>query len=137
MTENERRVRDALAAMERGDPEPIVAQAHPDVEFVNPPYAIEPGTRHGAEGVRAGLRNMLDAFEELRFETDRVVDLGDRVVALGRWSGQGKGSQYRFDPQSYAFLVTMRDGQMIRYQWFNEHAEALAAAGIHDQTRKG
>jgi len=133
VTENERRVRDALAAMERGDVEAIAAQAHPDVVFVNPPYALEPGTRRGIEGLRTALRNMLDAFEELRFESERVIDMGDRVVAVGMWTGRGKGSRYRFDPQPFAFLATFRDGKMIRYQWFNEHAEALAAAGIEER----
>jgi ketosteroid isomerase-like protein len=52
MTENERRVHESLRAMERGDVEWIAAQAHPDVEFINPPYALEPGTRTGIEGVR-------------------------------------------------------------------------------------
>jgi ketosteroid isomerase-like protein len=137
MTENERRVREGLASMERGDVEPIVAQAHPDVEFVNPPYALEPGTRRGIEGVRIALRNMLDAFEELRFDTEQVIDLADRVVALGMWTARGRGSRYRFDPQPFAFLVTFRDGQMIRYEWFNEHAEALAAAGIEQQAAEG
>jgi len=137
MTENERRVRESLRAMERGDVEWIAAQAHPDVEFVNPPYALEPGTRLGIEGVRTAFRNMLDAFEELRFESERVVDLGDRVIALGMWTGRGKGSRYRFDPLPYAFLITLRDGQLIRYEWFNEHAEALAAAGIEQEAAEG
>jgi ketosteroid isomerase-like protein len=132
MTENERRVRDALAAMERGDLDAIAAQAHPDVEFVNPPYAIEPGTRLGVDGLRAGLGNMLETFEHLRFESLRVIDLGERIVAIGRWAGRGKGSHFQFDGQPYAFLVTLRDGQMVRYEWFADHAEALAAAGVHE-----
>jgi ketosteroid isomerase-like protein len=80
---------------------------------------------------------MLDAFEELRFESERVIDLGDRVIALGMWTGRGKGSRYRFDPLPFAFLITLRDGQLIRYEWFNEHAEALAAAGIEQEAAEG
>ena len=137
MTSNTDRVRTGLEAMERGDVEPIVAQAHPDVEFVNPPYAIEPGTRHGIEGLRTGMRNMLDAFDDLRFESVQMHDTGDRVVALGMWTGRGRGSRYRFDPMPFAFVVTMRDGQMIRYEWFAEHAEALAAAGIEEEAPSG
>jgi len=132
MTGNEERVRAALAAMERGDVDAIVAQAHPEVEFVNPPYALEAGTRHGIDGLRAGLGAMLDAFQDLRFESGRVIDLGDRIVAYGEWSGRGRGSEYGFGPVPYAFVVTMRDGQMVRYEWFTDPAEALAAVGIHD-----
>ena len=132
MTENERRGRESLKAMERGDVEPIAVQAHPDVVFVNPPYAIEPGIRHGVEGLRTGLWGMLEAFDDLRYEVERVIDLGDRAIALGRGTGRGRGSRYRFDPLPYAFLATLRDGQMIRYGWFAEHAEALAAAGVDE-----
>jgi ketosteroid isomerase-like protein len=129
-TENERRVRDALEAMEQGDLESLVTGAHPDVEFVNPPYALEPGTRHGTEGLKIAMQHMLDAFEDLRFDLHRVIDHGDRVVALGLWSARGRGSRLRFDELPFAFLATMRDGQMVRYEWFAEHDEALQAAGI-------
>jgi ketosteroid isomerase-like protein len=73
---------------------------------------------------------MLDAFEELRFDSQRVIDLGDRVVGLGMWTGKGKGSGYAFDPQPFAFLVTLEDDKIIRYEWFAEHDEALRAAGL-------
>jgi ketosteroid isomerase-like protein len=129
-SENEARVRESLKAMEQGDLDAIAAQAHPDVEFVNPPYALEPGTRHGIEGFKTGLSGMLEAFEGLRFESGRVIDLGDRVVALGLWSGRGRGSRYEFEPQPYAFLVTLREGRVIRYEWFADGDEALRAAGI-------
>lgn len=130
MSDNAERVELALRAMERGDVDAIAAQAHPEIEFVNPPYAIEPGTRRGVEGFKAGLGNMLEAFEKLRFQSERVIDLGDRIVALGRWTGRGRGSRYEFDPQPYAFLVTLEDGRMIRYEWFADHEEALRAAGV-------
>ena len=82
-------------------------------------------------GSRQASQNLLDAFEELRFDSERVIDLGDRVVGLGMWTGRGKGSGYEFDPQPYAFLVTLdEDGRMIRYEWFAEHDEALRAAGL-------
>ncbi|MGH2980308.1 MAG: nuclear transport factor 2 family protein [Solirubrobacterales bacterium] len=130
MTSNGDRVRRSLEAMERGEIDAVAAEAHPEIEFVNPPYAIEPGTRNGVEGFKTGMRNMLDAFEELRFESLRVIDHGDHVIALGMWTGRGRGSRYRFEPQPFAFVVTLQDGQMIRYEWFAEHAEALRAGEV-------
>jgi ketosteroid isomerase-like protein len=130
MSDNTRRVEESLRAMERGDVHAVAQNAHPDIEFVNPPNALEPGTRHGVEGFKTGLRNLLDAFEDLRFESERIIDLGDRVVALGTWTGRGRGSSYAFEPLPYAFLVTLKDGLTIRYEWFAEHDEALRAAGL-------
>ena len=130
MSENTERVVESLRAMERGDLDAVAENAHPDIEFVNPANALEPGTRHGIEGFKTGLRNLLDAFDELRFESERVIDLGDRVVALGTWTGRGRGSSYAFEPMPYAFIVTQKDGLTIRYEWFSEHEDALRAAGL-------
>jgi ketosteroid isomerase-like protein len=131
MNENELRVHTALQALERRDVDALLVDAHPEILFVNPPYAIEPGTRHGLDGFKTGIQNLLDAFEELSFDSERVIDLGDRVVGLGMWTGRGKGSGYEFDPLPYAFIVTLdEEGRMIRYEWFAEHDEALRAAGL-------
>jgi ketosteroid isomerase-like protein len=124
MSGNEKRVRDALAAMERGDVDAIVAVSEPDVEFVNPATAIEPGTRHGHDGLRLGLEGMLDVFEDLRIEPHRIVDLGDRVLVTGQFSGRGRASGVRFDPQPFGFVVSMRGDRMIRYEWFASPEEA-------------
>jgi ketosteroid isomerase-like protein len=131
-TENERRLQEGLGAMERGDVEPILAFSDPEVEFVNPPTAVEPGTRHGIEGLRVALHGMLDVFEELRFDTEDVIDLGDRLVATGVFRGRGKGSGYQFDPVPFGFIAWLRDGRMIRYEWFAGPEEALRAAGVSD-----
>jgi ketosteroid isomerase-like protein len=129
-SQNERRVHEALDAMARGDIDAIVALAEPDVEFVNPDTALEPGTRHGPDGLRTGLGGVLEAFEDLRFEPERVVDLGDRVLATGSFSGRGRGSGYQFDPQPFCFLVTLRGENMIRFEWFADTEDAFRAAGI-------
>ena len=129
-SENERWVRESLSAMERGDLDAIVAISHPEVEFVNPPTAVEPGTRHGHDGLKTGLGGMLEAFEDLRIDPQAIEDLGDRVVVTGVWGGRGRTSGAGFDPQPFGFLVTLRDGRMIRYEWFASPEEARAAAGL-------
>lgn len=134
-TGNEARVRKALEAMRQGDLDAIVALSEPDVEFVNPATALEPGTRYGRDGLRIGLGGMLEAFEDMRFEAERIVDLGDRVLATGTFSGRGRGSGYQFDPQPFCFLVTLRGEKMIRFEWFAEPEEAFAAADIDPTSR--
>jgi ketosteroid isomerase-like protein len=116
--------------MERGDLDAIVAISHPEVLFVNPPTAVEPGTRHGQDGLRSGLGGMLEAFEDLRIEPRAIEDLGDLVVVTGVWGGRGRTSGAAFGPQPFGFLVTLRDGLMIRYEWFGSPDDARRAAGL-------
>jgi ketosteroid isomerase-like protein len=134
-SENVQRVHESLRAMERGDVDAILAQSDPEVDFVNPPSAVEPGTRHGPEGLRAALMGMLEVFDELRFDTEQVIDLGDRLVATGLFTGRGRGSGAQFDPVPFGFIVTLRDGRMIRYEWFAGPQEALQAAGLEARLR--
>ncbi len=123
-------VMEGFRAMERGDVEAVVALADPEVEFVNPDTALEPGTRHGPEGLRAGMGAFLEAFEDLRFDYDRVVDLEDHVVVTGTFRARGRGSGMELPPAPFAVVVTQRDGKLVRYEWFNTPAEALDAAGV-------
>jgi ketosteroid isomerase-like protein len=121
-------VMEGFSAMERGDLDTIAALADQDVVFVNPAYALEPGTRHGPEGLRAGLGAMLDVFEDLRFTYERVLELGDRVLVAGTFTGRGKGSGMVFDPAAFAVLLTMRGDRLVRFEWFSDAAEAEQAA---------
>jgi ketosteroid isomerase-like protein len=123
------RVREGIKAMERGDLDAIVATADPNVEFVNPDDALEPGSRTGPEGLRAGLKGMLDAFEGLRIDVDRLVDIDEQVVVIGRFSGRGRGSGAGFTPQPFGLVLTMRGGKLTRYEWM-QPSQALEAAGL-------
>jgi ketosteroid isomerase-like protein len=130
---NVERLLQGFRAMERGDVEAIVALAHPDVEFVNPDTALEPGTRHGPDGLRRGMAGMLEAFEGLRFEYDRIVDVDRHVVAIGTFRGRGRGSGAEFAPVPFALVVTLRDGKLVRFEWFASPDDALRAAGVSSE----
>lgn len=121
---------EGFRAMERGDVEAIVALAHPDVEFVNPETALEPGTRHGLDGLRIGMAAMLEAFEDLHFDHERIVDQGECVVATGTFRARGRASGMELADAPFAVVVTQRDGKLVRYEWFNTPEEAFAAAGV-------
>jgi ketosteroid isomerase-like protein len=123
-------VQRGLEAMERGDIDPIVDAADDDIKFVNPDTALEPGTREGREGYRAALQAMLDAFDHLRFQLDRMHETGDHVVVVGSFTGRGRASGVEFDAQPFAVVVTFRGERVVRYEWFNRAEEALAAAGL-------
>jgi ketosteroid isomerase-like protein len=40
-----------------------------------------------------------------------------------------RGAEVKFD---YWFVATVRQGRILRMQWFTDHAEALEAAGLRE-----
>jgi ketosteroid isomerase-like protein len=97
---------------------------HPQLEYVNPSYAVESGVRHS----RATLGKIREVYPDFRVETERFVDAGDEVVVVGvvhATSASGVEVKWR---QGYVW--TIRDGLAVRFCWFNDPAEALRAVGV-------
>ena len=97
-----------------------------DVEYVNPSYAVEPGTRHG----RKSFAVVRDSYEDFELQIDELIDAGgDDVVVLARYTGTGRGSGVQVAGE-HGYVWTVREGLAVRFQWFQSHAEALEAAGL-------
>jgi ketosteroid isomerase-like protein len=123
-------VRRLFDAVGRGDVEAALRYVRPDGEWVNPAYAMEPGTRRGLTGVRTALSALRDSFTQLRFDISQIVDLDERVLVTGTFSGVGRASEAAFGPQAFGSVVTLADGKVQRYQWYLNAEEALEAAGL-------
>jgi ketosteroid isomerase-like protein len=98
----------------------------PDIEYVNPPNAVESGTLTG----RSALAKVREVYPDFRVEPERFIDAGDEVVVLGTARGtsaSGVTAQWR---QGYVW--TIRDGKATRLRWFNDPAEALEAVGLSE-----
>lgn len=96
----------------------------PQLEYVNPSYAVESGTRHS----RRTLNKIREVYPDFHVEPESFVDAGDEVVVIGvarGTSASGVEAQWR---QGYVW--TVRDGQAIRFRWFNDPNEALKAVGL-------
>ncbi len=97
-----------------------------DVEYVNPGYAVEPGTRVGPRW----FGSVRETYPDFRFHIDRYVDTdGDDVVALGRYTASGPVSGVALEGE-HGYVWTIRDGLAVRFRWFQSHREALDAAGL-------
>jgi ketosteroid isomerase-like protein len=96
-----------------------------DIEYVNPSYAVEPGTRRG----RKSFRVIRDTYEDFQIQVERYVDAGEEVVVLAQYKASGQGSGVPVSGE-HGYVWTVRDGQAVRFQWFQSHREALEAAGI-------
>lgn len=97
-----------------------------DVEYVNPSYAVEPGTRRG----RRSFAVVRDTYKDFTLHVERFVDTaGDEVVALARYTASGPGSGVQLEGE-HGHVWTVRDGLAVRFRWFQSHREALDAAGL-------
>ena len=107
-----------------------------DAEWVNPPNAIETGTRHGAAAFNEAIASIFDAFADIRFVAERVVESGDDVVALGHLRNRGRTARMEV-AQPHGQVWTFRDGKAIRMRWFSSQEEALEAAGLRRDSELG
>ena len=98
-----------------------------DMEYVNPSYAVEPGTRRG----RKSLALVRGAYEDFEIEVERIIDAGDETVVLAHFTGSGSVSGVPVAGE-HGYVWTVRDGLAVRFQWFQSHREALEAAGLSE-----
>jgi ketosteroid isomerase-like protein len=117
-----------LAAFRRGDTEALLDLNHPDAEWINPDYAIEPGTRRGREEIRRAIERIFEFFETVEVESmERTPD--GRILVIARVRSRGMGGGPGIEALT-GTLYTVRDGLLVRYEWFQSSEEAREAAGI-------
>jgi ketosteroid isomerase-like protein len=122
-------VRAAYEALSRHDPDRLMELLDDDVEFRNPDYAIEPGTRHGRAAFMQALERGWEAIQEVRYEIDQIVEDGDVIVVTGTARGRGVRGGVPVETP-FGHVLELRDGRATSVAWFREPAEAFAAAGI-------
>ena len=110
------------------DPQELMKLATPDVEYVNPPYAVEPGVRRGLAAVARAMRAFGEVWESSRHELRQVYDFGDVVVAAVSWYVRGRGSEREIVNEE-AHTWTLREGRIARFEWGQDLGKALEVAG--------
>jgi ketosteroid isomerase-like protein len=130
-----RAVQLGLEATNRGDFEAAFAALyHPDIELIAVGTFItlghEPVYRGREERIRFQERWRAE-WGEFRFEPEELIDLGDRLLLVGRVTGTGLSSGVAVD-NDWADLFTISAGRAIREQVFFDRAEALEAAGLSE-----
>jgi ketosteroid isomerase-like protein len=82
---------------------------------------------------RAGFERLLamlrDSWSEFRFEAERFIEAGDRVVVLIRLFAAGGASGVTTERET-AHVWTVRDGRLSSIQIYRDRAQALEAVGL-------
>ena len=123
-----RRFYDAWARDEFPGPVELMA---PEIEYVNPPGAVEPGTRRGLAAFSRAVEKVYEGWETWHIEPEQFKAVGDQVAVVLSYRARGRGSGIEVEGRESA-LWTLRDGKVSRYAWFHEPPDALEAAGLRE-----
>ena len=104
---------------------------NPEIEYVNPDRAVEPGTRRGLAAFSRAVEKVFEGWETWHMEPEQFRAVGDQVAVVVRYRARGRGSGVEVEGRESA-LWTVRDGKVVRYAWFHGPADALEAAGLEE-----
>ena len=130
--ENVERLRTALAVLSRDGPETLLENVDPDIEWIADRSDMGRVVYRGHQGVLRSFAELSEGFEDFGFEVDRLIDAGNRVVALGKMYGQGRTTGIRAEMPLGVVCAYGRDGKLIRYESFRDPTDALKAVGLEE-----
>jgi ketosteroid isomerase-like protein len=119
-------VRRIYTALTRWDVDDMVADVTHDIEMTLPDPLPWGGTHHGHDGVRSFARVFQDHIEGPWADPDDFLEAGDRVVVMGRLTGQARDSGQDFEV-GFVSVWTLTDGIASRAQIYYDSAPILAA----------
>jgi ketosteroid isomerase-like protein len=123
------RIRFLYEAAVREDVKGVVAQLAADYEFYPEAGAPMGPAYRGHEGARSYFREIFEAWEILSFDVERLVDVGDSVLALFEMRNRGRGSGAELTGR-WAEIWQTSGSELTASRFYQSHDEALAAAGL-------
>jgi len=129
-----RTVRLAVEAYNRRDLDAVAVSYRPDLEYYPYREFVEAGLAEpvyrGPSGYRAYIEATYDVWgTEVKLEPTELIDLGDRLVLLADMPMRAQASGVAL-AQTYAGVMTLKKGRVIRTDDFLDHAEALEHVGL-------
>ena len=131
LEENVELVRQSADALVRRDRTAWLAVCDEDLEVVPIREWPEPGVR-GAKAAWDFYLKIFDAFDQFPVDNVEIVGaVADKVLLHYRLdlSGKGSGAGVEFD---YWLVTTVRQGKLLRGEWFADYHVALEAAGLSE-----
>ena len=121
-------------ANNRRDVEAMLEELAADVEWHSAILGSlrgEAAVYRGHAGIRELYTDLYEAFSDFRLEFAEFRELGDRVVAIGRWvtCGEESGAE---STHPLAVVVDLRNAKAFRVHAYLDPKEALEAAGLRE-----
>jgi ketosteroid isomerase-like protein len=129
-TQSVEAVRRGLEAFNRRDKAAWIANCDPDVENIPPREWPESARIQGPEAIWDFFVEAQSTWDEGAYEWGELIEIGpDKVVANQRREMHGRTSGAAV-AWSYWVVLTLRNGRVLRFEWFDDRAEAIEAGGI-------
>jgi ketosteroid isomerase-like protein len=129
-----RRIQQVYAAANRRDYESVLSGWDAASEY-RPTRELMPpdldATFHGHDGMHQLWRYWRDAFEDIRWDPEEILDLGDKILVTAQQTGHGTGSGIAVSQPVFQ-LFTLRKGLVVRQEDFLDRPAALEAAGLRE-----
>jgi len=110
--------------------ETVAPSVHPDFECANHEFGGEKRYT-GLDGLRAFMLDWTAPWVTYRIDTEKAIDLGERVLLLNRDRGRRVGSMQEVEGR-LAALWTIFDGKIARLDAYQDRHEALKAVGLEE-----
>jgi uncharacterized protein len=124
-------VRRVYEAAKARDTESVLALYDADVELDATRLGLvgsAVGIFRGHDGLRSLFREWNEAWAKVEYSYDELIDEGDKVVSVVTRHARGRSSGIDVQ-RPFALVWTVRDGKVVRVEWFLDREEALEAAG--------
>jgi ketosteroid isomerase-like protein len=104
---------------------------HERFELRLPPVYPDTQVFRGADGLKRWVVRTREVWGEWRFEVERFIDMGERVVVLVHLVAEGGRSGVHLERDT-AHVWTLADGKVTRCEVYLDRAEALKVLGLKD-----
>jgi ketosteroid isomerase-like protein len=104
---------------------------HGELEVHPFPEWPGPSLYRGMEGLTRLVEEWTQNFDDYAWEVSRAIEDGDRVVILAAHGGRTKGDAVAVR-QPVGAIWWVREGRVIRMDYFLRWQEAIDAAGLAD-----
>jgi len=123
-------VREMLDCFAAGDRESWREQVAEDIVWDTSGTEMpNAGVYHGHAGVERFFVDWLGTWLDLQIDFGELIDGGDQVVSVFRWSGRGRSSGVETKTEMYG-VYEVRGGKVVGFRQYDTRADAFAAVGL-------
>jgi ketosteroid isomerase-like protein len=124
--EDAKRIRAAYKAFNQGGVRAILELLDPEIHVRERRTLPDRATYHGREGVQKMFDVMIEAFDDVQFEVEEVIDRDAHIVVVLQQLVHGRTSGIRVAGRT-VHMWEMRNGRPIALTVFGSRDDALQA----------